>query len=416
MSHPNFVPPIVPAQTPPPSDPVAPTPPPRKRGGRGIAAIAVAGLLAISVPFLAPSLATGPAPGAAASAGTSATPNTGTQTDTSTATAATASLTGTVSSNLATGVVLITATTSSGQGAGTGMVLTADGQVLTNYHVVEGSTAIEVTIASTGVTYTASVVGHDASADVALLQLQGASGLATVTLDDDTLAVGDTLTAVGNAQGGGQLVAASGVVTALEQSVTVSGNNGPEELAGVIESNVDAEPGDSGGPMYDAEGEVTGMTTAGGTTVTAAPGGRRGPGTSAGAGANAGSGSGVSAATVTTTAYAVPIDDAMAVVAQIRSGIETDTVRIGARAYLGVSVSSRGLTVVSAVADGPAAAAGVTTGSVITAVNGTTVTTQAQLADVLDALDPGQTVTVAWTDTTGTARSASVTLGASPVN
>ncbi len=382
-----------------------PDPPPRRSGGRTTAAIALAGLLALSVPFIAPTMATSAGtalPSVSPAVGASATPA-------ASGTATTGALTGTVDDALAQGVVLITVTTASGEGAGTGMVLTADGQVLTNYHVVDGSTAVEVTVAATGDTYTATVVGHDASADVALLQLDGASGLATVTLDDDVLAVGDALTAVGNAEGGGELVAASGAVTGLDRSLTVSGTDGPEALSGVIQTDVGAVPGDSGGPMFDTEGEVAGMTTAGGVTITGRPGRR-------GSSSSAGQGGGVTGSSVTTTAYAVPIADAMAVVEQIRSGRETDTVEIGARAYLGVSVGSRDLTVVNTATDGPAASAGITTGSVITAVDGTAVSSQAQLSSVLDALDPGQTVTVTWTDAGGSVRSASVTLGSSPVN
>lgn len=105
--------------------------------------------------------------------------------------------------------------------AGTGMILSADGLVLTNNHVVEGATAIEVTDELTGRTYTATVLGTDASADVALLRLDGASGLTAITLDDDgDLADGAAVTAIGNAQGTGDLVAAAGTVT--EQTMTAS--------------------------------------------------------------------------------------------------------------------------------------------------------------------------------------------------
>ena len=87
------------------------------------------------------------------------------------------------------------------QAAGTGMVLTASGQVLTNYHVVEGAGTITVTVATTGQRFEATVVGTDPSADVALLQLTAASGLTTVKADDDQTDLGDTVTAVGNAGG-----------------------------------------------------------------------------------------------------------------------------------------------------------------------------------------------------------------------
>ena len=104
------------------------------------------------------------------------------------------------------------------QAAGTGMVLTADGQVLTNYHVVQGAGTITVTVAATGQSYQATVVGADPSNDVALLQLTGASGLTTVKADDDVAKVGDAVTAVGNAGGTGSLTAAAGTISSLSAS------------------------------------------------------------------------------------------------------------------------------------------------------------------------------------------------------
>lgn len=300
------------------------------------------------------------------------------------------------------GVVLIATTLPHGEAAGTGMVLTADGQVLTNYHVVEGSTQIAVEVPGTGRTYTATVVGHDASADVALLHLTDASGLATITPDKDPVTVGDSVTAIGNASGGGSLVKASGRVTSLSEDVTVGKETGgTETLHGVIETTAGAVPGDSGGAMVDAEGEVLGMTTAGSQTATRAPRGRGGP----------------VAAPVTTASYAVPIKDALAVVERIRSGNEDASVQIGPRAYLGVSVlGASGLVIGSVVADGPAAAAGVTEGSFITAIDGTAVSTHAELSSALAILQPGQAVDLSWTDARGLRHTASVTLGSSPVN
>ncbi len=375
-----------------------------------VAAIAGAACLALAVPFAAPHLTTAAfAPAAVApwepvssSAGTaSGTGTTGTGTSDVVSIGQTAATSATVTDDLSRGVVLITVTTSEGEGAGTGMVLTASGQVLTNYHVVEGSTDIEVTVAATGDTYAATVVGHDASRDVALLQLEGAAALETVAVDDETLAVGDALTAVGNAEGGGELVAASGVVTGLGESVTVTSGTATETLTGVIETNAGAVPGDSGGPMFDAEGEVAGMTTAGGQTVAVAPGGGRRGG-----------------ATLTTVSYAVPIDVALDVVAVIRTGEESGTVEIGPRGYLGVSVqaSQSGLVVAGVESGGPAASAGIAAGSVITSVGGTAVSTHAELASLLGEHEPGDKVKVTWTDAYGTSHTATVTLGTSPIN
>ena len=381
-----------------------------------LTALALAGAtaLALAVPTLAPRLADQLSPASSVTSGSTAPwtndgswsgGSSSTTTDPATGgtgTTTSASQTAAVTAAQSKGIVLITTQTTSGQAAGTGMVLTADGQILTNYHVVEGSTSIEVEIVDTAKTYTATVVGHDATRDVALLQLKNASGLATITPDDDQVALGQELTAVGNASGGGELVAATGSVTGLEKQVTVSSETGgTETLTGVIETNAGAVAGDSGGPMFDAEGEVLGMTTAGSSRVTASPRGGRSTQDN----------------TSTTVSYAVPIDDALAVIEQIRTCKESGTVEVGAKAYLGISVAgSSSLVVASVVTDGPAAVAGLTAGSTITAINGVTVSSHDDLSAQLATLGPGAKVKLTWKDSSGTAHSATVTLGTSPIN
>jgi S1-C subfamily serine protease len=163
------------------------------------------------------------------------------------------------SSGVVTIAALVSDGRSQGAAAGTGMVLTAGGIVLTNNHVIEGASAIEVTDPSTGATYNASLVASDVRADVAVLQLDSASDLPTVTLDDDSGAVvGSSVTAVGNAEGEGALVSSSGTVLALNQTVTTT----TESVDGLFAFSAVVVPGDSGGPVYDDEGEVVGMTTA----------------------------------------------------------------------------------------------------------------------------------------------------------
>ncbi|WP_421740321.1 S1C family serine protease [Cellulomonas sp.] len=288
------------------------------------------------------------------------------------------------------GVVTITSTLGyqNASSAGTGMVLTANGLVLTNNHVIEGSTSIEVTIESTGSSYVATVVGTDASSDVALLQLQDASGLDTVALDDDSgAAVGDAVTAVGNAEGGGDLLAAVGSVTALDQTMTASTDgSSAETLSGLIEFSAAVVPGDSGGPVFDDEGEVIGMTTA------------------------------ASSSTVDTVAYAIDIEDALVIANQIQSGVASDTVTIGYPAFLGVSLSTDGS--VAGVLEGtPAASSGLVAGDVITAVDGVAVSSALSLSDLLGAYSPGDTVTLTWTvASSGAAASAPVTLIAGPAD
>jgi S1-C subfamily serine protease len=309
------------------------------------------------------------------------------------------------------GVVLINTVLryANGEAAGTGIVLTSDGLVVTNNHVVEGSTEIQVTIASTGETYTATVVGTDATADVAVLQLQDASGLTTATLDtEDAVAVGDAVTAVGNAEGGGVLVAADGTVTALDQPVTTQaeGLSDGESLTGMIEVDADVVSGDSGGPLLDDQGEVVGITTA------------------------------ASSGSTDITGYAIPIEDVLDVVTQIVAGQDSDTITLGYPAFLGVELATTSTTTlpgavggaaglggtasgatVGGVIDGtPAAQAGLVAGDAITAVDGTAVTSGDALRAALAEHAPGDQVTLTWTTTSGTAQSATVTLIAGPAD
>src|SRR5699024_10899662 len=164
-----------------------------------------------------------------------------------------------------TGVVLIDTQLGfeKAEAAGTGIVLSKDGLVLTNNHVIADSTKIAVTVATTGKTYTANVVGSDSTEDVAVLQLEDAEDLQTATIDDDTVDVGDDVTAVGNSEGGGRLMAAEGTITDLGASVTTTakGTEDSETLDDMIQVQADIVSGDSGGALLDDEGEVVGMDT-----------------------------------------------------------------------------------------------------------------------------------------------------------
>jgi S1-C subfamily serine protease len=287
------------------------------------------------------------------------------------------------------GVVTIVSTlyySDTTQAAGTGVILTSNGQILTNNHVIEGATSIDVTVESTGETYTATVVGTDATNDIALFQLDDASGLDVMTTDDSTLAVGDEATSIGNAEGTGDLVAAAGTITALNESITVGNEyTGAEEsLSGLIEVDADVVSGDSGGPLVDADGEVVGIVTA------------------------------ASSGSTNITGYAIPIETALDIIDQIQSGEETDTVQIGLPAFLGVQLAttqqSAGVAVGGVIADTPAATAGLAAGDVITAVDGTTVATAEALSDLIAGYDAGDSVTISYTDAAGAAQQATVTL------
>jgi S1-C subfamily serine protease len=288
----------------------------------------------------------------------------------------------------------------SAQAAGTGMVLTSNGEILTNNHVVQGATKISVTVVSTGQSYTASVVGTDATDDVAVLQLAGASGLDTAKLASSSVSVGTAVTAVGNAGGtGGTPSAATGTVLALNQSITASDESGtnPEQLTGMIQVDADIQAGDSGGPLY-ADAGVVGMDTA--------------------------ASSGQSGSTV---GFAIPIATATAIADRIESGENSATIQQGTPAFLGVQLATDGSTgsvtggattggaTIGGVVDGsPAAGAGLQAGDTITAVDGTTVDGADTLSAALAKHNPQDQVRVTWTDAAGTSHSATVTLAAGP--
>jgi S1-C subfamily serine protease len=276
--------------------------------------------------------------------------------------------------------------------AGTGMILTSTGEVLTNNHVVNGATSISVTVVSTGRTYTAAVVGTDPTDDVAVIQLQNASGLQTANLGNSgTVSVGNSVTGVGNAGGvGGTPSAAAGTVTAVDQTITASDGNGQdaETLHGLIQTNAAIQAGDSGGPLYDSSGHVIGMDTA------------------------------ASSSGIGNTAYAIPINNAVSIAQRIETGVETSTIHIGLPGFLGVSVAdtTSGAAISSVVTGGPAAKAGLAAGDVITAVDGTSIADAAALHTALAGKNPGQTVTLTWTDSLGQSQHSTVTLGTGPAD
>lgn len=296
---------------------------------------------------------------------------------------------------------------SGAQAAGTGIVLTSDGYILTNHHVVAGSTRISVTDIGNGQTYQGSVVGYDSSNDVSVVKLVDASGLTTATLSDSSaVRVGDAVVGVGNAGGvGGTPSAAQGSVIALDQSITANdaGSGESEQLHGLIAVNANIQPGDSGGALVNTDGNVIGVDTAG---------------SSAG-------GAGTQQA-ATTEGFAIPINSANAIAQQIIAGKSSATVHIGATAFLGVQLASgtgstgaplgaQGVAVGGVITGSAAADAGLAAGDVITAVNGTSVATPDALHAALVGHRPGDTISLSWTGVDGQTQSASVTLKAGPV-
>ena len=296
------------------------------------------------------------------------------------------------------GVVTIVSTLdydSSSQAAGTGIILTSGGEILTNNHVVEGSTSIKVTVESTNKTYTAKVVGTDSTDDIAVLQLVDGSGtdvtgLTKATLDTQKLALGDAVTSVGNAEGTGNLVAAAGSVTALDQDIQVANDEtgATESLAGLIETDADVVSGDSGGPLIDARGEVTGVVTA------ASSGGR------------------------TTTGYAIPITTALTIAKKIIAGEASSTITIGLPAFLGVQLATTqgatGVTISGTVAGSAAAGTGLVAGDIITAVDGTAIASTDSLSAAIKAHAIGDAAILTYTDASGASQQVTVTLAEGP--
>jgi S1-C subfamily serine protease len=286
------------------------------------------------------------------------------------------------------------------QAAGTGIVLSPTGDVLTNNHVVEGATSVTATEVSTGRKFTASVLGYDVANDVAVIHLDGASGLKAARLADSSkLSVGDAVAAVGNAGGvGGTPRTSPGAVTGLNQSIAAADANGvTEQLRGLIQTSVQLIAGDSGGPLVNGAGQVVGMDTAGSSRFTMR--------------------------TQQAFGFAVPIDKAASIAREIEAAHGASTIHIGPTAFLGVAIapptgaptSPTGALVAGAVPGSPAAAAGIGKGDVITGLETTAVASPTDLSSALLRYHPGDTVRVGWIDSTGGQHTATVQLGNGPV-
>ncbi|MFD3486512.1 S1C family serine protease [Streptomyces sp. NPDC058665] len=185
-------------------------------------------------------------------------------------------------------IVEIQAASSSGQSTGSGVVITSDGEIITNNHVIAGTQTVKVQL-STGKTYTADVVGTSPDKDLALIRLQGASGLKTAALgDSDSVRVGDEVVAIGSPEGLTGTVT-SGIVSALDRDVTVSKEQGQQQQQGggggrwpfefggqqfngdtgsstttykAIQTDASLNPGNSGGALINMNGEIIGINSA----------------------------------------------------------------------------------------------------------------------------------------------------------
>jgi S1-C subfamily serine protease len=284
--------------------------------------------------------------------------------------------------------------------AGTGIVLTSSGEILTNNHVIRGATKIHVTAVDSGKRYTGTVVGYSLANDIAVVQLQNASNLQTASLGSSaSVKAGDAVTGLGNAGGrGGAPSAAPGKVLSIGRTLRVSDDQGgSEQLMGLIETSAPLEPGDSGGPLADASGNVIGVDTAASSSFSFESGITRG--------------------------FAIPIDHATAVAAQIVAGHKSATVHIGQTAYMGLSVqppneyfgqASAGITVDAVVPGSPTAKAGLERGDVLQKFDGKAVNSPSRLTALVVTKYPGDAVPISWLDVGGAPHTATLTLAAGP--
>ncbi|HEY1324307.1 MAG TPA: trypsin-like peptidase domain-containing protein [Streptosporangiaceae bacterium] len=323
---------------------------------------------------------------------------------------------------------------------GTGMIISASGLVLTNNHVIDGATTVQATLATSGQFYPAKVLGYDAAHDVALLQLQGASGLTPVSFGNSSqVRLGTPVLALGNAEGRGGATLSPGIINALDRSIQASdeGSNTTENLDHMLQTNAHIEQGDSGGALANNAGQVIGMITAAntGTSGQSSPGG--------------------------TLGFAIPINSALAIARQIAAGQASATVHIGLPGFLGVQVAvsdssdprqqaadqaqkagrngrtsagpgscstsgqqpgvpaqvapiAAGALIIGVLCNSVAQAAGWVPGDVITSVSGHPVTTPGSLSAITSQSHPGDVVSVLWVSRDGVEHTTRMRLDAGP--
>lgn len=268
---------------------------------------------------------------------------------------------------------------------GTGMIISSDGLVLTNNHVIAAANPNgTITVTRTGSTkaLSATLVGTNPSDDIAVIKIQNVSDMPTVTFGNSSaLLVGDSVVAIGNALGlaAGTPTVTSGIVSALGRTVTASSDSSSasETLNNMIQTDAAINPGNSGGPLVDAQGDVIGMDTAVAGTLS----------------------DGSSAQNI---GFAIPVKTIEALLKQVENGqsvvnhgaflgVEISSMNAALQAEYGFSTNS-GAVVMSVVAGSSAARAGVKQGDVITEINGQTVSGDQDVLSVLSTLYPGAKV------------------------
>ena len=324
---------------------------------------------------------------------------------------------------------------------GTGMIISSSGLVLTNNHVIDGATVVQATLVTPRHrSYPAQVIGYDATDDVALLQLQGASGLPTETFGNSSeVSLGTPVLALGNAEGQGGARLAAGIINALNRSIQASdqGSNTTEDLNHMLQTNAPIQQGDSGGALTNDAGQVIGMITAANTSTSGQFGSSGG-----------------------TLGFAIPINSALVIARQIAAGQRSATVYIGVPGFLGVEVAmssspspqqqaadeaqggggraasgggsscqatnqqasipahiapvSSGALVLGVLCGTPASAQGLEPGDVILSVQGRAITTPDSLTSITAMYHAGDIVSVAWESVGGTKHTSSMVLGSGP--
>ena len=327
---------------------------------------------------------------------------------------------------------------------GTGMIISSSGLVLTNNHVIDEATAVQAKLVDPGhnssLSYPAQVVGYDATDDVALLQLQGASGLPTVTFGNSSqVRLGTQVLALGNAEGQGGAKAAAGIINALNRSIQASdeGSNSTEDLNHMLQTNAPIKQGDSGGALANNAGQVIGMITAANTSTSSQIGSSGG-----------------------TLGFAIPINSALTIARQIASGQQSATVYIGLPGFLGVEVATSsspdpqqqaadeaqggggraasgggpacqatnqpagipahvapiaaGALILGVLCNTAATSAGMVPGDVITSVAGQPITTPNSLTGITAKYHPNDIVSVIWVSLNGIEHTTRMMLGPGP--
>ena len=268
-------------------------------------------------------------------------------------------------------------------GAGSGVIISQDGYILTCAHVVDGATSVKVQLQN-GETYDASIVGSDATSDIAVLKIEATGLTPAVIGDSDALAVGETVVAVGNPLGTLSNTVTDGIISALNREVTVEDND-----MTLLQTNASISPGNSGGGLFNANGELIGVVNAK-SSYSEAEG----------------------------IGFAIPIDSAMEIAQQL---IENGAV---IRPALGVKildvmdantanqlgVSATGVYVVEVTAGGGAEAAGVQAGDRIIAVDDTAVSSSNSVKSYLADKQVGDTVNL-QVEREGKVLTLTVTLG-----